>query len=144
MVTLQKASQKDIDIIYEWQIDPITRKYFHNNEIPSYSEHCKWVEDVLCNKNILLYIIMDDKRKVGCIRLNISDVNTATVSILLSSLEYGKGFAFIALRSILEIHKHFSFEAFIHAENKASKNLFLKCGFQKTGDTKYIKEAESE
>ena len=144
MVILQKASQKDIDIVYQWQINPITRKYFHNNAIPSYSEHCEWFEGVLVSENVLLYVIMDENRKVGCIRLNISGVNTATVSILLSPLEYGKGFAFLALKSVLEMHKYFLFEAYIHTENKASKSLFLKCGFQKVGDTKYIKEVESE
>jgi len=144
MVILKKASKEDIDIIYSWQTDPLTRKYFHNNSIPTYSEHCQWMEKVLDSKDVLFYTIMGKNRKVGSIRLNIDTVNKATVSILLSSQEYGKGFAYLALEAVLKAHKEFEFEAFIHIQNKSSQNLFLKCGFIQVEDTKYIKKAESE
>ena len=44
MVLLQKTTKEDIDIFYSWQIDPLTRKYFHNNSIPTYFEHCEWMK----------------------------------------------------------------------------------------------------
>lgn len=144
MVLLQKSTIEDIDIIYSWQTDPLTRKYFHNNSIPSYSEHCEWMKKTLERKDVLLYTILAENRKVGSVRLNIDTVNKATVSILLSSHEYGKGFAFFALEAVLKAHKEFEFEAFIHIRNKASQKLFKKCGFTRVADTKYIKKAESE
>ena len=144
MVLLQKTTKEDIDILYSWQTDPLTRKYFHNNSIPTYFEHCEWMKKTLDSKDVLLYTILAENRKVGSIRLNIDTVTKATVSILISSQEYGKGFAFFALEAVLKAHKEFEFEAFIHIENKASQKLFKKCGFIRVEDTKYIKKAESE
>lgn len=143
MVILQKATKEDIDIFYDWQKNPLTRKYFLNNSIPNYTEHCRWMENTLKSKDILMYTINYGNRKVGSIRLNIN-VNKALVSVLLSPNEYGKGFAFEGLKAVLELHKEFEFEAFIRIENKASQNLFMKCGFIQIEETKYIKKAKSE
>lgn len=144
MVTLQKAAKEDIDIFYSWQKHPLTRKYFLNNSIPTYAEHCAWMENTLKSKDILMYTIKYGNRKVGSIRLNLDDGNKARVSILLSPKEYGKGFAYNGLEAALALHKEFEFEAFIHIDNKASKNLFMKCGFIQVEETKYIKKVESE
>jgi len=144
MVLLQKTTKEDIDIFYSWQTAPLARKYFHNNSIPTYFEHCEWMKKTLNSKDVLLYTILAENRKVGSIRLNIDTVAKATVSILISSQERGKGFAFFALEAVLKAHKEFEFEAFIHIKNRASQKLFMKCGFIQVEDTKYIKKAESE
>ena len=144
MVILKKTSIKDINIIHSWQIDPLTRTYFNNNSAPTYSEHCEWMENNLDKKDVLLYTIIGENRKVGVIRLNIDTVNMATVSILICSQEYGKGFAYLALEAVLKLHNNFEFAAFIHDENKSSKKLFFKCGFIQVDDTKYIKKAEND
>tara|TARA_B110000879_G_C10853732_1_gene386485 strand:+ start:81 stop:515 length:435 start_codon:yes stop_codon:yes gene_type:complete len=144
MTSLKKTSKGDTDLMYSWQIDPLTRQYFYNKSIPTYSEHCEWMEKALDRKDIFFYTIMSKNRRVGCIRLNIDTANKATVSILLAPKEYGKGFARLALEAVLKAHKEFELKAFIHIENKASQRLFTKCGFIQVDDTTYIKEAECE
>lgn len=141
---LQKATDDDIDIVYEWQTDPLTRKYFHNNSIPSYPEHCDWMMKTITSENVFMYIINHEKKRVGVIRLNIIDTKTALVSILIAPKEHGKGFASLALKSVLKMHKEYRFEASINIKNKASQNLFIKCGFVQVDDTKYVKDAISE
>jgi L-amino acid N-acyltransferase YncA len=39
---------------------------------------------------------------------------------------------------------HFSFEAFIHKDNKASQKLFIKSGFVSIDEEKYIKKASND
>ena len=144
MISLRKTSKEDTDLMYSWQIDPLTRQYFHNKSVPTYAEHCEWMEKVLDRKDIVFYTIMFKNRRVGSIRLNIDTANTATVSILLDPNEYGKGFARFALEAALKAHKEFELKAFIHIENRASQRLFTKCGFIQVDETIYIKEAECE
>ena len=51
---------------------------------------------------------------------------------------------FLNILLCMVIMSQLEFEAFIHIDNKASKNLFMKCGFIQVEETKYIKKVESE
>lgn len=63
MIELTKASFEDRDILYSWQVDPKTRKYFYNPKVPNYLEHCEWLKEVLASKDILLFLIESEKKK---------------------------------------------------------------------------------
>lgn len=144
MISLQKASPEDTDLMFSWQSNPKTRTYFRDSSIPSYLEHCDWMEKTLTRNDVYLYTIVYKKRKVGCIRLDLSGLNRAAVSILLSPEEYGNGFAYSALDAALKKHRNLEFEAYIDVENSASQKLFKKCGFAQVDETTYIKGAECE
>jgi UDP-2,4-diacetamido-2,4,6-trideoxy-beta-L-altropyranose hydrolase len=41
------ADETDINLTYEWQILPQTRRYALNQNIPSYKSHCSWMVEKL-------------------------------------------------------------------------------------------------
>ena len=71
MVYLRDATQSDMDLLYAWANDPAVRKNsFKSNPIP-YEDHIKWFKHIMEDDNVLQFIMMDDEKPVGQIRLNV-------------------------------------------------------------------------
>ena len=51
------ANLGDVDVLFEWQNHPETRRYFRNPKTPTVEEHLKWVEKTLTNDKVFLFII---------------------------------------------------------------------------------------
>lgn len=78
MPCLRKVSKSDVDVIYKWANDPITRQNsFSDAEIP-YENHVRWFEGKLKDSHCLFYICEDieneetkEVSKAGSIRLDL-------------------------------------------------------------------------
>ena len=142
-VTIRNANMRDADVIYQWQSDPNTRKYFHNLDIPQFAEHINWLEKKLAELKSFFYIIEHKNKAAGVLRLNYKDnvkKNVYLVSIYISPDHYQKGLGSIALNYANLLFNKSELHAEIHQDNIASKKLFMKSGYVKSDEKDlYIK-----
>ncbi len=132
-VTIRNANKNDADIMYEWQTNTNTRKFFKNKEIPTYKEHIEWMEKTLSELATFLYIIDYENQPAAVLRLNHNQGNPDfyLVSIYLSPDYYRRGIGEIALNYANTFFINSELRAEISEENIASINLFTKCGYTK-------------
>lgn len=92
-VNLRMAKKEDIDILYEWVNDPITRKNSFSEERIGYLSHVEWFNSCMNNPSCIQMILEIDETKVGQARLDINnDKATLSYSIAPSFrlMGYGK------------------------------------------------------
>lgn len=133
-VKIRQASENDIELVYNWQCLPETRKYSNNSNIPSWEEHQSWMQKKLLEENSYFYIIKYDKKNAGVVRLEMdknSDDNTYIISIFIAPKFFGYGIASAALQAVANYHKSFNLIAQVKDNNKPSINLFLRNGYKK-------------
>lgn len=72
-LNLRSVQPEDMDLLYRWANDPVTRENaFHTEQIP-YERHRQWFESALADETVVMYICMNQEKPVGQIRFNISD-----------------------------------------------------------------------
>lgn len=134
MIQLREARASDMDLLFEWANDPIVRNNsFHTEPIP-YDVHKKWFEKMMSNENVLQFIMMEDDKPVGQIRLNTTD-EEAEIGYSIAAESRGKGYGRKILQLIAEMinerYPHIKkLIAKVKPENEASKKIFEGEGYQ--------------
>ena len=134
MVYLRDATQSDMDLLYAWANDPAVRKNsFKSNPIP-YEDHIKWFKHIMEDDNVLQFIMMDDEKPVGQIRLNV-DGDEAEIGYSIAAECRGKGYGHkilqLAIQKIqAECPQIKKLIAKVKPENTASKKLFESEGYE--------------
>ena len=109
-VKLRTVKKEDVDILYEWANDPVTRKNSFSEEPINYQTHVKWFNSCMDNTNCIQLIIEVDESRVGQARLDINaEEAKLSYSIALSCrlMGYGKILISEVARWINELHtKH--------------------------------------
>ncbi len=148
-VTLRYAKLSDTDLIFDWQSDPNTRKYFHNPLKPDYCEHQKWLKMKLNDSDCSLYIIEHDECPAGVVRLDYC-LNKASgneyyyVSVYIAPDQHNKGIGTIALEYISRMYGENVLHAEIHNDNCVSQYLFEKAGYvRQKNDRLYIRQPKT-
>ena len=145
-VRIRPIKNEDVDLLYQWQSDPQTRRYSHNPNVPAYIEHIAWVKKRIHDLNVFTEIILQATTPVGVIRLD--PVNTASaaflVSIYISSEFYQLGIGKAALENIFRLMPNAELRAEIYDDNIASKALFTGKGFESRGNMLYVKQPENK
>ncbi len=129
------ATNKDIDLVFKWQSLPETRRYALNKNIPTYQEHCSWMQAKLASSDDFFYIIekkaaANNKTSVGVLRLDYGGNNTYTLSIFIDPEYFGLGLASQTLSYIDRVHPQITINATVLVENTASQKLFTKAGYK--------------
>ncbi len=89
-LSLRPAGPEDIDLLYRWANDPVTRQNgFHTEQI-SYEEHRAWYAGVMQDDSTLLYICLEDHKPVGQIRLRVEG-GQALISYSVDPENRGRG-----------------------------------------------------
>lgn len=144
---LRDVTAKDMDILYEWANDPITRQHaFHTEPIP-YETHRAWFVKVLADRNVVMLMLCmqtaDKKAKeVGQIRLAIED-EEALISYSIAPQMRGQG---LGSRMILMAEERLRESRFdvitckaqVKYDNPASLRVFEKCGYDREEQEKYV------
>jgi UDP-2,4-diacetamido-2,4,6-trideoxy-beta-L-altropyranose hydrolase len=133
-VRLRTITPADEELLYHWQLDPLTRQYSYNPEVPSREEHTRWMKVKLREIEGVTSIILHGSEPAGVIRADlVSGVDRATylVSIYVAPHKYRLGLAMAALKALEFILDYAELRAEIHEENIASHKLFKKAGFKK-------------
>lgn len=138
LVAVRSVELEDAKLLYGWQCHSETRRYSFNTSIPSWDEHCAWLEENLSNYSVVLFIIDIDDRPCSCLRLDWSERGRAEVSIYVAPDSYGLGVGTKSLTMLRDMYPSLIIDARILLENKASIKLFEKCGFVKEYEDFYV------
>ncbi|MCF1426545.1 MAG: UDP-2,4-diacetamido-2,4,6-trideoxy-beta-L-altropyranose hydrolase [Shewanella sp.] len=141
-LSLEYASQEDIELMYEWQCHPDTRKYALTPHVPTWDEHQTWMSRKLQVVSDYFYMMVDrvDKKKVGAVRLDRINAGHYLVSILVDPQSYGRGIASKALTIVDAIHPDVTLHASVLKDNVASQRLFKKACYQQIDEETYIRQ----
>ena len=133
-VSLRAATAVDCDLVFEWQSQPYTRKYFKNPDVPSYQEHCNWFSDCLDSSDRQLFMVLFDGVPAGVLRLDDEGNETYEVSIITANAYRGQGVAKSALSLAREVHPNSVLAAVVNKDNLESKALFESVGYEFNGE----------
>jgi RimJ/RimL family protein N-acetyltransferase len=132
MIVVKNVSIRDIDDIFEWRNDPISRKFSLNTKPISKSTHVKWFKESLQNKRNNYFICYKNKNKIGFVKYENDKKNNCFVSINLNPKFRGKGLSSKILISTLkqkELKKQNTVFAKIKKNNTKSLKSFKKAGY---------------
>ena len=140
-VVLRPAGPADIELVYEWQCHPDTRRFARNAAIPSWEEHQQWMQNRLRMPHTLFNIVECEGKAAGVVRLDELDAAenepgvdiSYEISILVAPDHYQRGIG----KAALALARRLVTEADIHAdvlpENVASHRLFQAAGYVPRG-----------
>lgn len=136
---LRPVRDEDCKIIWQWSNDPVIRSVSFSSEYISWSDHIQWFTSKLGDRHCVFYVALnEDSVPIGQVRYEISD-QEATISLAISESFRGRGYGRqIILLSVQKVQPNFevrTINAYIKPDNLASINVFLKSGFQNTGET---------
>jgi len=129
------ANNNDIKQVYQWQIQPETRRYSLNTSIPTWEEHSNWMAEKLISADNYFYIIevksqQDNYCAAGVVRLDKLSETNYLISIFIAPEFHGKGIAPHALSFIDNVHADMTINATVLSENIASVKLFTRANYQ--------------
>jgi RimJ/RimL family protein N-acetyltransferase len=117
MITIRQATNDDMEDMFRWKNDPITRQFaIKTHKKILWKNHVKWFEQ---NK-FLVFIICQKNIKIGTVSI------VPEIRIIIDPEYRGQGFAFKALQYLVQP----GYIAKIVNGNIASMRLFLKLGFK--------------
>ncbi|WP_026958010.1 UDP-2,4-diacetamido-2,4,6-trideoxy-beta-L-altropyranose hydrolase [Aliagarivorans taiwanensis] len=137
-VSLCLASIEDAELLYQWQLDPGTRRFAINPQQPSFPEHIQWLKGVLANDSQYLFIAHSGDESLGSLRLDKQRNGQLVVSIYTSPQHYREGIATAILRLTKQVFTHVTLSATIKPENTVSIQLFSSAGFVQTAPTQWL------
>lgn len=130
---LRKATENDMDLLYEWVNEPGVRKSAFSTKKISYEDHKEWFHNIMRKKNCIQYIYMYEDKPTGQVRIDIlDDIAEVDYSVCVEKRGMGHGKRILLLlkqqikKDALEV-KHIV--ARVKPENIASKKAFLNTGY---------------
>lgn len=131
---VRRLHEVDIEEVYTWRNDSLTRLMSLNSEIISWDSHKTWFTESLHSRTHHLFIGEVDGQGIGLCRFEeVAGKDLCEVSIFLNPLFRGKGLSAELLRlSILSL-RHFCAStlcAKIRSDNQPSIKIFKSCGFE--------------
>jgi len=129
------ANKNDVKQVYQWQIQPETRRYSLNTDIPTWEGHSKWMAKKLASHDNYFYIIEVKSKhgkcsSAGVVRLDHVSGSTYLLSIFIAPEFHGNGIAQHALTYIDNVHADLTINATVLSENIASVKLFTRAGYR--------------
>ncbi|OPX84996.1 MAG: Acetyltransferase (GNAT) family protein [Pelotomaculum sp. PtaB.Bin104] len=138
MVDLRPVCQEDCQILFIWANDEVTRANSINTSVITWNTHMQWFREKMDSLKSCLYIITDNDKPVGQIRLDIVDEGSAEISLSVAPQHRGKGYAALgislALQKVMRDGFCYRVVAKVKAGNKASVKSFINAGFKYSGD----------
>ena len=141
---LRRATEDDMDLLFEWANDDAVRKNaFHTEKIP-YSDHVKWFAKMMADESVYQYILCEkdtpdlisEGKPVGQVRLDVEG-DAAVITSSIRAGERGKGYGTELLRlvkrqaGIDKIPGVSRLVGKVKYENVASARACEQCGFAK-------------
>ena len=127
MIMLRRCTYSDMDIIYKWINDDEVRNNSFNSDYIEYETHVKWFNEKINSNNIYMYIILNNNKEIGTIRLEKHN-SKAIISYLISNEYRGKGYGNKVIDLIKKeaiINNIDILEAVVKKDNIASRKIFI-------------------
>ncbi len=145
---LRAATPCDIRDFYHWQKQPGARRFFRTPQLPRWSQHRRWYQGVMSDTSVSLYIVLFNGEKAGYVRVDGAvtssksssvgvSLGSSEVSILISRNFRGRKLAVNALKALVSRYPESHFYADVDPGNFASRKVFKRAGFHKTGRRRY-------
>jgi LmbE family N-acetylglucosaminyl deacetylase/RimJ/RimL family protein N-acetyltransferase len=129
-LNLRKIELTDIQILFEWANDNVTRQMSNDEHIISSKEHDTYIKNILSKKNISQYIFEIEGEPVGTIKEEVdSKQKIIHLSYTISPKHRGKGYS-KQLLNIYFFNKKGVFECLIKKINIPSIKLVKSVGFK--------------
>ncbi len=131
VINFRKVEKEDVRLLFDWSNDTITRHNSYQPEEINFSDHEKWFNNKVNDKNSLLLIGTINNKSVGLVRFDIEQENS-TIGISIDKNYRGKK---LASKLLIEASKIYFQEftipilAYIKKKNIASIKSFEKSGF---------------
>ena len=147
-LVLREVTGKDIDLLFRWANDPVTRQNaFHTEQIP-YETHRAWFVRMLADRDVMKYILCsaysntEEMQDIGQIRLSIED-GEALIDYSIDPEKRGSGFGtkmiLMAEEKLRESRADVIYcKVQVKHENIASAKAFEKCGYDREEKEQYL------
>ena len=146
-LTLREVTGKDIDLLFQWANDPVTRQNaFHTEQIP-YETHRVWFVKMLADRDVLKYILCSttnagEVQNIGQIRLSIED-GEALIDYSIDPEKRGQGYGtrmiLMAEEKLRELRVDVIYcKGQVKHANIASAKAFEKCGYDMDEKEQYL------
>jgi RimJ/RimL family protein N-acetyltransferase len=144
-VRLRPATERDIELLWLWRNDPVTRSQSRNTDPISWKAHLRWVRSALGDPGRKILIGERDSNPVGNVGFHRVD-GDMEVSIVVAPGERGKGVG-RAMLSTACADMPGDLYAAVRTGNEASRRLFESCGFEpvessEAGFARYLRRGE--
>ncbi|MCO4292942.1 GNAT family N-acetyltransferase [Solitalea sp. MAHUQ-68] len=131
MISFRQAEPADVDLIFDWANDELTRKNSFNSDPVKYETHVTWFNNQLQNAGSIILIFFSDQVACGQVRFNMG--NETIIGITIAREFRGRSLGKIMLKEACDFFftkfPKNEITAYIKEENKASISAFEKAGF---------------
>ena len=131
-INFREVTKEDVHLLFDWSNDALTRQNSYKSEEIVFSDHEKWFNNKINDKNSLLLIGTTHNKPVGLVRFDVKD-ESSTIGITIDKAFRGKKLAPKLLIEASKLYFQNFFKpvlAYIKKENIASIKSFEKAGFQ--------------
>jgi spore coat polysaccharide biosynthesis protein SpsF len=144
---LRRVDYFDMELLYHWANDPVTRANSINFEPIIFDEHERWFKEKLNSCNVLFYIYHNGNQDIGQVRVDIKD-NIAVINYSIAPSFRGKGYGYrMMILAEKEIQDNYHAIRWIQAEvkykNTASQHIFRKLDYAESQNFNMIKFIKS-
>ena len=147
-LTLREVTGKDMDLLFRWANDPLTRQNaFQTEQIP-YETHRAWFVRVLADRDVIMFVLCSENPscEIGQIRMSVEDYEEEKLALIDYSIDpdmRGKGYG---SKMILMAEECMRTErtdvvyckAQVKYSNIASAKVFERCGYDREDKDDYI------
>ena len=140
MVILRRADPSDSQILWEWRNDTDARSASRGTRAVPWEDHERWYRASLASPARLILIAVDDiATRVGMVRFDFDDADSASVSINVAPDQRGKGtgqrLLHAAITHVRADHPALKLVAQIRTSNAPSTRIFEREGFARVSET---------
>lgn len=134
-LTIRKATDKDVDLIFEWANDEDERKYSFNPEKIKYEDHIKWYKKKTESEDSVIFVCMLDSEPIGQCRLDFEG-EEALISYFIDRKFRNRGYgkkllSLLAKKTACDYPRIKRLKAEVKAENIPSQKVFEAMGYSK-------------
>lgn len=140
MVRLRRARADDAARLYTWRVDAETARQSTAPPPDSLDEQRRWLDRVLRDADVALYVAYDDERGVdiGTVRLDRRSDREAEMSITVDPDERGRGYSHDLIARGIEAAGNVRIVARVKAGNVRSLRAFRALGFDGREDGELV------
>lgn len=133
MEYLRDATERDIDLLFDWANETSVRAASFNSHEIEYEEHKKWFKDLLSRDDAKQYIFVQGNEPIGQIRIYVNDTE-AEIGYSICAEKRGAGYGKEMVSLLVEqMKKDFpkvkKLTAKVKPGNAASQKVFLDIGY---------------
>jgi RimJ/RimL family protein N-acetyltransferase len=144
---LRKANIDDMDLLFKWANDQITRQNAFSTKLITYEEHQQWFSKKLESNSSFIYIYCLEDVPVGQVRIDIENT-CGVISYSIDAAYRSRGHGGTLLRLMEETVKNDItdvklLQAKVKNENFPSRRIFERMNYHSTENDDYIEYEKS-